>query len=110
MSTIIRQATAQEAPDILRLTQEAFAAHRDLLDPPSGVLRETLADVIRALSEGAIYVALRHDVIVGAARIHALEQPVALYCGRLAVSPSAWHSGVGTALMVAVERHAHQEG
>jgi predicted N-acetyltransferase YhbS len=110
MPLVVRAAGEHEAAEILRLTKEAFAAHRDLLDPPSSVHRERVEDVMRAMLEGTVYIADRDGNLVGAARVHALQEPQALYCGRLAVLPVAWGGGIGSALMEAVEQGARDAG
>jgi hypothetical protein len=49
------RATHQDAARVHRITQAAYAEYRGMLHPPSGVDRETLADVERALDErGAV--------------------------------------------------------
>lgn len=114
----IRCAAPAEAEAVLRLTWEAFAAYRDLLDPPSSVFRETTATVEQAMAAGAIYVAVhegamvgvREDAMIGAVRVYPAEQEHALYCGRLAVLPAARGLGIGTALMRRVEQQAAEEG
>jgi predicted N-acetyltransferase YhbS len=106
----IRLATPDDAAAILRLTQAAFAAHGDVLDPPSGVFHETEDDVRQAMQDGAVIVATRDAVLLGAARMRPLPEQQALYCGRLAVDPHAQGSGVGSSLMTAVERRAADEG
>lgn len=111
MSPIIRVAVDAEAEAVWRITQEAYLPDRDRLHPPSGVFKETADDVYRAMTEGTIYVALRGTGLLGAARLHAaLHDTTALYCGRVAVAPSAQHQGIGTALMEQVERHARAAG
>lgn len=111
MSLVIRVAVEAEADAIWRITREAYLPDRDRLHPPSGVFRETVDDVYRTMSEGTIYVALRGTILLGAARVHAaMHDPDALYCGRVAVAPSAQHQGIGTALMEQVECHARAAG
>jgi predicted N-acetyltransferase YhbS len=106
----IRAAEPAEAEAIWRLTVEAYRPARERLHPPSGVFRETVADVQRAIDEGAVYVARGGGNIVGAVRVQPARDQDALYCGRLAVLPAARHRGIGTALMERVERHAREAG
>lgn len=110
MEIAICPAGPEEAEAIWQLTRDAFSAHQTVLDPPSGVFRETVGDVLRALVEGTIYVALRDGALIGAARVTVLEDERTLYCGRLAVAPEAQRAGVGTALITRVERQAAAEG
>lgn len=116
MSLIIRAAEPAEADTIWRVTLEAYAPDRERIDPPSGVFKETVADVRRAMEQGTVYVAVSDDAIVGVARAEAAVEGEhgfdsdALYCGRLAVLPSRQRHGVGTELMRCVERHAAECG
>jgi predicted N-acetyltransferase YhbS len=106
----IRAAMAVEAEAVWQLTLEAYLPDRARLHPPSGVFRETVADVQRAMDEGMVYVAERAGAIVGAVRVQPARGQQALYCGRLAVLPAARRQGIGTALMERVERHARESG
>src|SRR2546428_3811453 len=96
---VIRVAGRAEAEAVWRLTREAYRPDRERLHPPSGVFRETVADVQRAMEEGAVYVARRGADIVGAVRVRPARDQDALYCGRLAVLPAARRRSIGTAPM-----------
>ena len=94
MPVTIRPAIRSEAAAILQLTLDAYAPYRDRLQPPSGVCRETVADVVQAIEEGAVFVAVANgSALVGAVRVRAAEADAAsaddvsnaVYCGRLAV-------------------------
>jgi predicted N-acetyltransferase YhbS len=106
----IRAAGPAEAEVVWRLTVEAYLPDRERLHPPSGVFRETVPDVQRAMDEGTVYVAQCGADIVGAVRVQPARDQDALYCGRLAVLPAARRRGIGTALMERVERHACEAG
>jgi predicted N-acetyltransferase YhbS len=106
----IRPAGTTEAEAVWRLTVEAYLPDRERLHPPSGVFRETVLDVQRAMDEGTVYVAQCGADIVGAVRVQPARDHDALYCGRLAVLPAARRRGIGTALMERVERHACEAG
>lgn len=119
MILTIRAAEPDEAQAIWRLTREAYEPEQGRLDPPSGVFKETAAEVRRAIEAGAIYVAAYDAAIVGAARVEPAagvehvgpaDGAGALYCGRVAVHPAAQRHGIGTALMRRVERHAAEAG
>jgi len=109
MELTIRYARADEAEGILRLTQASFASQGSL-DPPSGVFLETVDSVLEAMTAGVVYVAEHEGELVGAARVRPIDDPRAIYCGRLAVRVDVQNRGVGHALMAQVERHARAEG
>jgi hypothetical protein len=69
----LRAAGPAEAEAVLRLTVEVHRSDRERLHPPSGVFRETVADVQCAMDEGTVYVAQCGAAIVGTVRV----QPVA---------------------------------
>jgi predicted N-acetyltransferase YhbS len=109
MDLIIRQARAEEAEDILLLTRGAFAG-QGTLDPPSGVFKETVDAVLEAMTAGAVVVAEHEGQLVGVARLRPIDEPPALYCGRLAVRGDMQGRGIGSALMAETERRARSEG
>jgi predicted N-acetyltransferase YhbS len=106
----IRAAAPAEAEAVWRLTMEAYLPDRERLHPPSGVFKETVPGVQRAMDEGTVFVAPCGAAIVGAVRVQPARDQDALYCGRLAVLPAARRRGIGTALMERVERHACEAG
>ncbi|MFZ1684774.1 MAG: hypothetical protein WAU88_11700, partial [Candidatus Zixiibacteriota bacterium] len=52
--TIIRPATAADVPAIYKVMKNAFAEYVGVLDPPSGVERETEFDVAESLEYGGM--------------------------------------------------------
>ena len=83
----IRVAGPAEAEAISRLTVEAYGPDRERLHPPSGVFRETVPDVQRAMDEGTVYVAQCGADIVGAVRVQPARDQDAL--GRRQYAPTA---------------------
>ena len=79
-----------EAEAVWRLTVEAYLRDREQLHPPSGVFRETVADVQRAMDEGTVYVAQCGAAILGAVRVQPARDQDAL--GRMQYAPTvdAW--------------------
>ena len=91
-------------PEILAVMHRAFAPL--VIDPPSGALRETVADL--ASTSGA-----RHDLHRAGGRGDRRQrvlrpQENALYVGRLAVSPSHQRRGIARALMAQAEAEARR--
>lgn len=99
---------SSQAQLVFDLTLKAFGEYRDVLDPPTGVLFETVADVQKSIDAEAAAIAWIGDRAVGAVRWEA--RPGYLYAGRLAVLPEARGAGVGAALMAFVEDRARMLG
>ena len=94
----------EAAADLHRLTQLAFASY-SWLDPPSGALRETEADVRGDLDTGGALASLDSRV-VGGLRFKAHENY--LHVRRVAVDPEYQRHGIGRAVMEWVHRYALQ--
>jgi ribosomal protein S18 acetylase RimI-like enzyme len=100
------RATCEDAALIHRIAQAAYGEYRGVLPPPSGVDRETLAVVARALDEGGAVLAWTGDTAVGAVRFqHAVDH---LAVERLAVIPTARRQGIARALLASLEDPARQ--
>jgi ribosomal protein S18 acetylase RimI-like enzyme len=108
MTIATRLARAEDAPQIHRLTQQAFEEYRGQLLPPSSAHDETEAVVAQALREGGAVLALEHDQPVGAARF--AHRPDHLYVGRVSVPPERRGQGIAVALMQALEDQARRLG
>jgi predicted N-acetyltransferase YhbS len=98
----------ERAADVHRLTQAAFAPH-GRLDPPSGALAETVAQVGADLAAGGGAVAERDGWAVGCLRWR-LRDGGDLYVGRVAVAPGEQAAGIGRALMAWAEDEARRRG
>ena len=104
----LREAGPEDAPVLLRLMQAAFEEYEGVLDPPSGVRRETIETVRRRLSRGGAVVASASDEPVGFTFYE--PQEALLYFGRLSVLPDWRNKGIGSALLGEVERRAREMG
>jgi ribosomal protein S18 acetylase RimI-like enzyme len=100
------QATPEDAVRVHHITQAAYAEYRGVLYPPSGVDRETLADVERALDAGGAVLAWIGDRAVAAVRFQQTADH--LYVERLAVIPAARGQGIARALLTHLEEMARQ--
>jgi ribosomal protein S18 acetylase RimI-like enzyme len=102
---------ASRLVELHRLVQDAFA---DLpIDPPSGVLKETLADFRDRLQRETALVAEGLDppnsgALLGS--MFCIEQNGSLYVGRLAVRPDFRRRGVASALLDAAKAEARRRG
>jgi predicted N-acetyltransferase YhbS len=105
----LREATPSDAEAIHQVTRAAYEEYRRLLDPPSGVHRETPESIEGFFGEGGAILALFDGKIVGAVR-YQRRGDGSLYVGRLSVLPSHRHRGIGRALMVAVEERGRRLG
>lgn len=105
---MIRALGPADAPEAAQVIHAAFSAQTEVTDPPSAALRETVASIAAAIAEGGGFGAMRGNRLVGVVLWH--EQPAALYLGRLAVLPAARATGVGRALVAAVEAEARGRG
>jgi 8-oxo-dGTP pyrophosphatase MutT (NUDIX family)/GNAT superfamily N-acetyltransferase len=102
------RAALADAPLVHRLMRAAFAEYVYVLNPSSGALSETAADVAAAMQQGGAVLAWLADTPAAAARWR-LDVD-ALYVGRVAVLPEFRQRGVGTALMRFMETVAREQG
>jgi len=102
--TIAPWAASERLADILALVHAAFAG----LEPPSGVLNETVADIAARQRGGIVIVAQSGNDFIGS--IFCAPQGDALYLTRLAVVPAWRKRGVARAMLAAAENEARRIG
>ena len=91
----LRVATPDDAPRLLRVIREAFAARRPV-DPPADALSDTEADIARALTEGAGVVAELEGELVGGLLVDLADGVATLR--RVSVLPA--YAGHGVARVI----------
>jgi len=97
---------AARAGELLALTHAAFGDLK--IDPPSGVLKETLADFEQRLVAETCFVIEADGRIV--ASVFCIPQSDALYIGRLAVALDWRRRGLANMLMEAAKAEARRIG
>jgi len=102
----------QRFDDVARLDELHRFVHgtfRDLpIDPPSSVLKETLADFAVRLRSDTIFVASASGQLIGS--VFCTPDEDALYIGRVAVRLDWRRRGVASALVDAAKAEAKQRG
>jgi GNAT superfamily N-acetyltransferase len=91
-------------PELLRLLTDAFAFMAGRIDPPSSVLRLTPDSIAEKAREETLFLAEDGNELIGC--VFARPQGESLYIGKLAVRENRRRTGIGKALMDAVEHHA----
>jgi GNAT superfamily N-acetyltransferase len=107
--TIARLTDASRADELHALVTSAFAALA--IEPPSGVLKESVADFRERLRCETALVALTCDPaaeLIGS--VFCASKGDSLYIGRLAVRDDFRRLGVASALIEAAKSHAGQLG
>jgi ribosomal protein S18 acetylase RimI-like enzyme len=99
-------ASRADAATVHHITQAAYAEYRGLLHPPSGVDRERIADVERALEEAMAVLAWVGDTAVATGRFRAEAEY--LHVERLAVLPAYRGQGIARALLEYCEEFARR--
>jgi ribosomal protein S18 acetylase RimI-like enzyme len=108
MTLRIELATPEQAHLVHQAMRDAYAEYDGTLIPPSGALRETIADVQQAMTKGGALLAWDDGEVVGSARFE--TYPDYLYIGRVGVTPAYRGKGVGSALMRRIEEIARERG
>lgn len=97
-----------DCADVLAILQTAFAPYVDLLNPPSGVMRETEQTLQEKLANNTLLLAKDGQTIVGCILYKQYEEdPGTIYFGRLAILPTYQKQGIARQLVTQVE-HAAQ--
>ncbi|MFC5470658.1 GNAT family N-acetyltransferase [Cohnella suwonensis] len=109
MKVTIAEAKDDEIPLVHGLMREAFEEYRGRLNPPSGALREEIADIRRTIGgRGGAILAWLDDRPVGSAQYYREENY--LYIGRVSVVPAARGFGVGREMLDELEDRARRDG
>jgi GNAT superfamily N-acetyltransferase len=104
----LREAGPADAPAIVQVLHAAFEEYLPLLDPPSGVHRETPESVAGRMATGRWMLAEHDGRAVACVFYEPRESYV--YLGRLAVLPQYRKQGIGRALIDFVEGRARELG
>ena len=102
--TIRRWTSRGRLGDIMAIIHAAFAG----LEPPSGVLTETVADLAARQRDGIVLVALSGAEFVGS--LFCAHKDGSLYLTRMATRPDWQRRGIGRALLRAAEEEAQRMG
>lgn len=103
---LYRLTDASRLPELYALVQAAFGALA--IDPPSSVLKETLADFAARLKDETCFIVEADGQLI-AGMFCALDGD-ALYVGRLAVAPAYRRRGIANALLEAAKDEARRRG
>jgi ribosomal protein S18 acetylase RimI-like enzyme len=102
--TITRWTSSERLDDIMAMVHAAFTG----LTPPSGVLKETSADLAQRQRDGFVLVAMEGDDFVGS--VFCAVKDDSLYLTRMATRPDRQRAGIGRALLQAAEGEARRLG
>lgn len=103
----IELAAEADAETISEILHAAFQEYDGILNPPSGVHKETAESVRAKMQTGQWLLAKYGDRAVGC--VWCEPRDGFLYLGRLGVAPSIRGRGIGSALMDAVEARARAQ-
>lgn len=111
MYLAIRQAIAQDAAAVLKVTKESFSLYQEELNVNYEVkaLKETLESTLNDINNHAVFVVERFGEMCGSIRIRKLSDDL-WYIYRFGVSPKITNSGLGSALLDAAVSYAQRNG
>src|SRR5215210_6829125 len=104
--TISRFTDTQRVGELHALVIAAFANLS--IDPPSGVLKETVADFLARLKSETALVAERDAALIGG--VFCASRPRSLYVGRLAVRGEVRRRGAASCLLDPAKDEARRPG
>jgi GNAT superfamily N-acetyltransferase len=102
--TVRRWTSSERLDDIMAMVHAAFEG----LSPPSGVLKETTADLAQRQRDGFVLVVLEKDEFIGS--VFCAVKGDSLYLTRMATRPDHWGDGVGRAMLRAAQDEARRMG
>lgn len=108
VETMVQMAAADEIEIVHSLTLRAFEEYRGMLEPPTGVLTESIQNAVDAVRTRRAAIARLNGNPAGAVRWEAHGDR--FYVGRLAVIPEFRRRGVAGALMDFAESRAGETG
>jgi len=108
MSIVLRECLKEDAADVLKLIQQAFAEQQGVVDPPSSANRKTVQDIYKDLENGFAFVAedFLSNEIVGCVFLTSKEQD--LHIGKLSVLPNRRGESIAYQLMQRVQDFAKE--
>ena len=106
----IEEGGVADCTAVLTVLQTAFAPYTENLDPPSGVLSETVETLITKCATNTLLLAKTNTNIVGCVfYTPQRDHPENLYFGRLAVLPTYQGQGIAKKLVAGVELAAQKQ-
>jgi predicted N-acetyltransferase YhbS len=102
--TIIRWTSPGRLDEIMGMVHAAFSD----FTPPSGVLKETAADLAQRQRDGFVLVAMEGDEFIGS--VFCAVKDNSLYLTRMATRPDRWGDGIGRAILRRCEDEARRMG
>ncbi|HZQ07384.1 MAG TPA: GNAT family N-acetyltransferase [Anaerolineae bacterium] len=100
----LREASVSDAATIVSILQTAFQEYRALLDPPSGVHKESVESIVAKMKTACWVIGEVDGTAVGCVMYEKRDDY--MYLGRLAVLPEFRRRGVGKSLIEYVEVQA----
>ena len=108
VAVTIREVSGDELSAVLAVLKTAYAEYEGVLDPPSGVTRETVQSLSEQMESADLVAAEVEGTLAGCVLYRA--EPDQIYLGRLAVLPEFRGRGIGAALVRFVEQRAGELG